>query len=201
MKTAIPWILAAALLGGVYFLYSAGREKDAEIAGLQKDNEEVTALRSENEQLKKIPDQSAEIARLQKDNEDLLRLRSEASQLRQQNQQLTRQLQATQAQNDQVQQQQQQIAALRAQTQQMQQDQAKAQADACINNLRQIAAAKLHWALDNKPPAGATPTATDLAPYFPNNTFPVCPGGGAYTINPLGAEPACSIAGHVLPPQ
>jgi hypothetical protein len=191
------------LLGAVYFLYSDGREKDAEIARLQTDNQEVTALRAENQQLKKIPDQSAEIARLQKENEDVLRLRGETSQLRQQLQQAVRQLRTAQNQSGQALQQQQQIAAqneaLRAQTEQMQQDQAKAQADACINNLRQIDAAKKQWALDGKAAAGAVPTVADLAPYFPNNTFPVCPGGGTYTINPLGVPPACSIAGHALP--
>jgi hypothetical protein len=123
--------------------------------------------------------------------------------LKQQVQQLTQQLQSAQAQNGQVLQQQQQIAAqneaLRAQTQQMQQDQAKAQADACINNLRQIESAKLRWAVDNKPVPGATPAASDLAPYLPNTTFPVCPGGGTYSINPMGVPPTCSAPGHVLP--
>jgi chromosome segregation ATPase len=205
MKTAIPWILVVGLLAGVIFLYSSGRNQDAELARLRQDNAEVDSLRAENEQLKKIPDQSAEIARLQKENEDLLRLRGEVSQLRQQNQQVSAQLQAAQAQNGQVLQQQQQIAAqneaLRAQTQQMQQAQAQAQTDACINNLRLIDSAKQQWALENKKPAGAIPAVSDLAPYFPSNSIPVCPAGGTYSINEIGAPPSCTVPGHILPRQ
>ena len=58
MKTALPWILVVVLLGGVYFLYSGGKSKDADIARLTQENQEVEKLRAENADLKKLPAQA-----------------------------------------------------------------------------------------------------------------------------------------------
>jgi hypothetical protein len=74
-----------------------------------------------------------------------------------------------------------------------------AQRNACINNLRQIDAAKQQWALENSKTDEAVPVALDLVPYLKGNVFPVCPSGGTYTINSVGVPPTCSIPGHVLP--
>lgn len=71
------------------------------------------------------------------------------------------------------------------------------QRNACINNLRQLEAAKDEWALENSKTNGATPTKEDLMPYL--HRWPVCPAGGAYSINPVGQPPTCSIPGHTLP--
>ena len=76
---------------------------------------------------------------------------------------------------------------------------AVAQLNACINNLRQIDAAKQQWALENDKPANAIPTAQDLLPYLQGGIFPVCPSGGTYTINAVAVPPTCSVPGHVLP--
>ena len=73
-----------------------------------------------------------------------------------------------------------------------------AQKNACINNLRQIDAAKSQWALENRKPTTATPTEDDLKPYLKNRRFPVCPKGGTYSINSLNEKPTCSIPGHTL---
>lgn len=70
---------------------------------------------------------------------------------------------------------------------------------ACVNNLRQVVAAKQQWALENRKTAQDQPTAQDLAPYFRNNAAPICPAGGAYTLNRVAETPVCSIAGHALP--
>lgn len=43
---------------------------------------------------------------------------------------------------------------------------ATSQVNACINNLRQIDAAKQEWALEKHMPANAEPTANDLTPYL-----------------------------------
>jgi hypothetical protein len=128
-----------------------------------------------------------------------LRLRNEVRKLREQNKQLAGEAQAAQQRQEASQQ------ALENQAQQIQQSNARttaqAQANACINTLRQIDAATRLWAVDNKKPPGAIPAAEDLAPYFPNNTFQaVCPAGGTYTLNALGTPPTCSIPGHVLSP-
>lgn len=75
----------------------------------------------------------------------------------------------------------------------------QSKATACMNNLRQIDGAKQQWALENRKTATALPSAQDIARYLPNNTMPACPGGGAYTINTVGAPAVCSIPTHVLP--
>jgi hypothetical protein len=75
----------------------------------------------------------------------------------------------------------------------------QSKATACMNNLRQIDGAKQQWALENRKTATALPGAQDIARYLPNNTMPACPGGGAYTINTVGAPAVCSIPTHILP--
>jgi hypothetical protein len=74
-----------------------------------------------------------------------------------------------------------------------------AQENACINNLRQIDAAKNQWALEKNKKTGDVPTEVDLEPYLMNGKFPVCPQGGTYTIGAVGEKPTCSIPGHELP--
>ena len=71
---------------------------------------------------------------------------------------------------------------------------------ACIANLKQIDGAKATWALENKKTAADIPTASDLygsTKYIRDE--PVCPTGGAYTINAGGIKPSCSIPNHQLP--
>lgn len=74
---------------------------------------------------------------------------------------------------------------------------ATAQQNACINNLRQLDAAKNQWALEKVKKEGDVPTKEDLLPYL--RKWPVCPQGGTYTIGALGEPPTCSIPGHALP--
>lgn len=79
---------------------------------------------------------------------------------------------------------------------------AAAQRNACINNLRQIDAAKNQWALENGKKAGDTVTEADIKPYIKldaNGNLPKCPSGGKYTIGKVGENPTCSIPGHELP--
>jgi len=73
------------------------------------------------------------------------------------------------------------------------------QENACINNLRQIDAAKNQWALEKNKTATDVPTEDDLKPYLYNNAFPTCPQGGTYTIGALSEKPTCSVPGHALP--
>jgi hypothetical protein len=71
------------------------------------------------------------------------------------------------------------------------------QENACINNLRQIDAAKNQWALEKGKKTGDVPTQEDLLPYL--SRWPHCPAGGTYTIGAIGEAPTCSIPGHALP--
>ena len=71
--------------------------------------------------------------------------------------------------------------------------------NACINNLRQIDAAKNQWALEHNKTGDDTPTETDLTPYFNDHHMPVCIAGGTYTIGNVSEPPTCSIPGHKEP--
>jgi preprotein translocase subunit SecD len=193
MKSILPWVIIVALLGGVYFLYTANKEKDAQLAKLSADSDELENLRAENEKLKKMPAESDELTRLRKESADLLRLRGETQRLRDENKQLTAQLAAARAQSSQAQQLAGENEVLRSQTQKLQEAQATAQqqTDACINNLRLIDTAKQQWALDNKKTVADVPTGEDLAPYLANVTTNqlICPAGGSYSINAVAACP------------
>jgi len=72
--------------------------------------------------------------------------------------------------------------------------------NACINNLRQIDAAKQQWALENSKKSDDVPTAQDLNPFIKGGyTSLHCPAGGTYTIGPVSQAPVCSIPKHELP--
>ena len=70
-------------------------------------------------------------------------------------------------------------------------------ANACINNLRIIEAAKQQWQLSNEKGENETPEEKDLTPYFTGGKMLKCPAGGVYTINPNNQHPSCSIHGHL----
>jgi len=80
---------------------------------------------------------------------------------------------------------------------------ATSQANACINNLRQIDAAAQEWALEQGKTTGTAITLnTDLTPYIKLNSagsIPPCPAGGSYTITSVGASPSCSLSATVTP--
>ena len=78
------------------------------------------------------------------------------------------------------------------------------QANACINNLRQIDSAKNQWALENGKTTGTYPSWIDLLPYLKDKKIPVCPADGIYSINAEGVNPTCSLGvtvtpNHILP--
>ena len=84
---------------------------------------------------------------------------------------------------------------------------AQSQANACINNLRQIDAAANQFALETGQKTGATVTlTTHLTPYIKLNSagsIPPCPANGTYTTTVVGSSPTCSLStltpGHFLP--
>jgi prepilin-type N-terminal cleavage/methylation domain-containing protein len=84
---------------------------------------------------------------------------------------------------------------------------ATSQANACINNMRQIDAAAQQWALEKGKTSGTTITmATDLTPYVKLNSagvIPPCPAGGTYTVATVGTTPSvtCSLSATVTPPH
>jgi outer membrane lipoprotein-sorting protein len=73
------------------------------------------------------------------------------------------------------------------------------QRNVCINNLRQIDAAKSEFALEKGKANGTVVTEDDITPYLKGGILPTCPSGGKYTIGKVGETPTCSIPGHALP--
>ena len=78
------------------------------------------------------------------------------------------------------------------------------QANACINNIRQIDGAVQEWALEYKKSATAPVLASDVTPYLRN--IATCPTGGttladSYTLVDVSTAPVCKKvpATHVLP--
>src|SRR5271166_3119197 len=80
---------------------------------------------------------------------------------------------------------------------------ATSQANACINNLRQIDAAASQFALENGKKTGdAINYPTDLTPYIKMNanaSIPPCPAGGTYSDTTVGTPPSCSLSSTVTP--
>lgn len=82
----------------------------------------------------------------------------------------------------------------------------QSQANACINNLRQIDDASQEWALESHQAANAAVSFTDIQPYLKNAV--ICPSAGAgatfadsYTLTTVSNKPVCNVvpATHVLP--
>ena len=84
-----------------------------------------------------------------------------------------------------------------------------AQANACINNLRQIDSAKQQWALETRQGTNGLPVVTDIDPYLGrsgNSSNVVCPAGGpsatfalSYSIQAVSLPPACLIGAGFTP--
>ena len=76
-----------------------------------------------------------------------------------------------------------------------------AQRNACIQNLKMIDGAKEQWAIENKKGSSDPVDETQVNAYIKGGVAPTCPGGGAYTYNPVGTDPTCSIPTHTLTPS
>jgi prepilin-type N-terminal cleavage/methylation domain-containing protein len=82
---------------------------------------------------------------------------------------------------------------------------ATAQANGCINNLRQIDAAASQFALETGKTSGSSINyPTDLTPYLKlnsGNNIPPCPANGSYQVGTVGANPSvtCTLGSNVTP--
>ena|ERR1700734_3812783 len=86
---------------------------------------------------------------------------------------------------------------------------ATSQANACINNLRQIDAAVNEWAMENGKPSGTSigsvATVSSYIKLNASNSIPQCPASGTYSVGNVGDVPqvSCSLStatpAHVLP--
>jgi len=77
---------------------------------------------------------------------------------------------------------------------------ATSQANACINNLRQIDSAINQWAMETSQPGGAPiPSVSTVSAYIKlnsSNSVPSCPAGGIYSTFNVGLTPqvSCSLS-------
>ena len=190
-------ILAVALIATAAALLPKQSRQKGQIAALEN---QVAQLTAEKEALEQKQAQAVTATESQ-DNLELVRLRGEVASLRP----LQKQVQQLQGENQQLKTSMQQLqqgnaetAALRAQNQQLQGAmQAKAHADACIANLRNIEAAKIAWATQEQRQPNDVPTDVDLfGPGKPLPQRPLCPGGGQYNVGPVQARPTCTVPGH-----
>ena len=67
-----------------------------------------------------------------------------------------------------------------------------AQRTACHAQLKQIDGHKEMWATQEKRADGDTPNESQLGAYFKDG-MPACPGGGSYSIAPVGTDATCSV--------
>ena len=72
-----------------------------------------------------------------------------------------------------------------------------AQKTACHAQLKQIDGSKEMWAEQEKRADGDTPSESQVGAYFKDG-MPTCPGGGSYTIAPVGADATCSVHGKAF---
>jgi hypothetical protein len=201
-RRSLPVGFALVSVLGCLLASGCGSGNEAELVKLRQENQELIAATQE---LEKLRNENQEVQRLRKENQEIHKLRADF----QQYQKLQKDFQMLQGQSLQlsntIQQQQQvarQNATLQNQNQQLQgalaQNRDAAAANACIQNMRLLEGTKEQWAIENKKVRGSIPTPENLKPYLMNNQLPVCPGGGIYTINPVGVPPTCSINGHRL---
>lgn len=82
---------------------------------------------------------------------------------------------------------------------------ASSQANACINNLRQIDTAAQQFALELHKRSGQEINfPDDLTPYVKLNSassIPPCPAGGSYVCSTVGNSPICTLSDSVTPPH
>jgi prepilin-type N-terminal cleavage/methylation domain-containing protein len=80
---------------------------------------------------------------------------------------------------------------------------ATSQANACINNLRQIDSAAQQFAIETrKKTLDPVTYPDDLTPYIKLNasgSIPPCPAGGVYSDTTVGVPPACDLSTTVTP--
>jgi septal ring factor EnvC (AmiA/AmiB activator) len=202
-KRWFAWLCLALMLVAEILLFHAVREKDAALTATRDTQSQMRQLQKDLDDLKNSNTglQFAEIVKLHKQidiyTNRLAKAQAMIDQLETESAQSAQSLATARA-------------ALSLQQQHLQdlQTENKLVTDAgltiihrntCINNLREIDAAKAQWALDKNKPGDAVPRPEDLLPYLKDGVFPACPDGGTYYLNSVDTVPTCNIQGHVLP--
>lgn len=208
----------AVTLSLLVLYYGAKRENERRNAGLQNSNAELTKIfdRQESE-LKQLRDQVGEMERMRRENVEIRELRGksgELGKLRLDNQKLRAEVESLQRRLAQIQAESAKLGPPQDESRSSQeeagrkmlanwtnaQDESRLR-EQCRGNLRQLAGAKMQWAIDKRKGVNDTPLPRDLfGPALYLKREPVCPAGGRYSIHAIGRNPACSRAGHSLSP-
>lgn len=69
----------------------------------------------------------------------------------------------------------------------------KAKEQVCSMNRDQIDNAKQLWCTENRKSERDTPSEDEIRVFLKDSKFPLCPGGGTYTINPVDTRSTCSV--------
>ena len=165
LKHWFPGLCLALMIVSDVFLFRANHAREAAESSLSTAQDQVAKLQSELDDLKgsNSTAQSTEVTRLRRLNEIYSSKNAELQNQLAAARGMVKQLQEESAQNAQhlttartaIQLQQEHL-------QQMQAEKLQAAAQACVDNLRLIDAAKQQWALDKNADANATPTVQDL---------------------------------------
>jgi hypothetical protein len=199
-KAIFPWILVVSLgvsLVAVYLKSASQNQELQQLRGAAEELDQVRAELEEAQQKAQLPDGQVIMSRQDKD--ELIRLRGEVSKLRDDQKRLTQQIQTVRSEADSARAQATQLLhSERSNVEKLAVMETNQKRDACINNLRQIHAAKQQWAMENNQVPESVPPPQAIAAYLTNNTFPSCPAQGAYILNAVGQIPTCSVQGHTL---
>ena len=200
MKFLIPWVgFALSLIASAYF-YKNQKELAVALAKVESqaqqagDNQEPAA--SEMAQIAQT-----ELTRLRNENAEIHRLRNEVRQLKTGGAGLPRNVMFTASavpaselgisqapENPQV---------VKEELETLKKQVSDVRTEVCGQNLSAIIMAINHWAGVKDARAGENVLIQNILPYLKNNTFPLCPAGGNYTIRPYGMPPQCSVPGHI----
>jgi prepilin-type N-terminal cleavage/methylation domain-containing protein len=72
------------------------------------------------------------------------------------------------------------------------------QMNACINNLKQIDAAKDQWAMEARKGSADAVVYSDLVAFLKNPVAATnCPSGGTVSVDVVSNSAVCTITGHV----
>ena len=192
-RMAALCLLLGISITGIGFFSKKTSEQEAVLARLRQDKEKLQKLISDNERLKGLKVDPVEMERLRGETGILLKLRNEFSTLARSKVDSNAVPPSTEA----------SIAALLQQREEIlgEEQTIREMSDraACIKNLEHIAAAKARWAADNAAEKGMPVVMENLLPYLPEQTAPLCPAGGHYSVNRTAAPPECSMDGHAVP--
>lgn len=182
-------LVSALSIAAIGLLSSKIRAQEVAFEQLRHEGTRLQRLETENVRLRSVVIDPGEIERLRRETAVLLKLRNEFGKLTSSNQDST----VLQASMEELLGEREEILAEEKEIHQL------SERAACIKNLEQIASAKKRWASDNAAERGLPVVLESLMDYLPGKAAPVCPSGGHYSVNRLGAPPACSIEGHAVP--